>query len=1164
MNQNLRDLLRPSKRYLLRVKPLRPLWVALGYKVPPERKATSPTAKRNVETAIVVPGFESFDLVGANWTDGTGKPVAVLWGFHPWKRAFICRYLGEYRLAFARGNTAWPRMKAALDQHEALTFVVWGMSERVEVGTYAAQRGIPLYRMEDGFIRSAELGSRHTLPLSLVLDKRGIYFDASKPSDLECLLNEHDFSASPEQLSAAAGLLKLMRSLNVSKYSLASLQSAHQILGPRINHRILVIGQVEADASIRHGLGEGWTNLRLIEMAKKENPDAEIIYRPHPDVAQGFRASAHSTETLAKLCRVLTEDVMLGDLFRAVDHVYTLTSLSGFEALIHGLPVTVVGAPFYAGWGLTDDRLPIERRTRKLSIEQLFCAAYLLYPRYLGDLEDPVRGCLAAVAAITAQRRVELDKMVTSETILKSPEVIMASEYWPALFRPPHWPDIKKIYGKKLPAAMGLLQAFAESGGDHFQRSVAYLLVGQMRDVGILGPLLMQLRTCIKLEHTAALLQDLSAYGQQPLIAEHLAWLWEQTGDQVRARVALEHLAWGSKFEPQADAALPIAKEKRAATVKLAQFELRQRRLDAAARLFNRVLLSGVVTGDILSGLAEIARLQFDFRSSAALLQFFNRFDPTWKAGRTHMLEAKSAALTPDGAQVFDSLATACRLNPQSSEGVINVEEALIQAFGNLPYMDAFLAATETRDADAPIAHARALIAAKSPARAEQVLLGYAPRASQLQQYYYALSWAYSYQGKLDASKRLVEGVLQRYPSVMLYREALRIAVLANDYGWAQEVLDDANARGVDVGDMYFRKIALGRREIGAGYQSFRRIPFTRIIRAYLGDKYTQILSAGDKGRRVLIAAFFGPGDEIRFASKYRQMHRACGDSEVTFTADTRLAPLLQRSYPELTFAPVSRIRSLTWLADHSAYTKLPGSDLHTVFDNQGWALACAADQVLLTTDALGDVIGGYETFDGTAYLRADAGAVSTWRERLRPWSGGPLVGLSWRSGLATYARDEHYLRVQDLEMVLESTDLQFINLQYDDCADELAYLEKRYPGRVINFPDLDQYNDLEGVAALMSCLDLIVAPATTVVELAGALGRPTVLLSNSSELHWRKRPGTAVDVWHRSVTHVEGDRMGDKQSLVEALVVTLQRHPAVVEGISTAPRHNFWRGVAA
>jgi len=58
---------------------------------------------------------------------------------------------------------------------------------------------------------------------------------------------------------------------------------------------------------------------------------------------------------------------------------------------------------------------------------------------------------------------------------------------------------------------------------------------------------------------------------------------------------------------------------------------------------------------------------------------------------------------------------------------------------------------------------------------------------------------------------------------------------------------------------------------------------------------------------------------------------------------------------------------------------------------------------------------------------------------------------------------------------------------------------------------------------------------------LAGALGRPTWLLSNSSEMHWRKRPGDGRDVWFSSISHIEGQVLGDKESLVASLKSALE-----------------------
>lgn len=83
------------------------------------------------------------------------------------------------------------------------------------------------------------------------------------------------------------------------------------------------------------------------------------------------------------VAKVVTEPLGIVDALQTIDHVYTMTSLVGFEALIRGIPVTCYGSPFYAGWGLTTDKQPNERRQRKRTIDELFAISYLVYPRYM-------------------------------------------------------------------------------------------------------------------------------------------------------------------------------------------------------------------------------------------------------------------------------------------------------------------------------------------------------------------------------------------------------------------------------------------------------------------------------------------------------------------------------------------------------------------------------------------------------------------------------------------------------------------------------------------------------------------------------------------------------------------------------------------------------------
>ncbi|WP_333817061.1 capsular polysaccharide biosynthesis protein [Tabrizicola sp.] len=244
----------------------------------------------------------------------------------------------------------------------------------------------PCLRVEDGFLRSRGLGAELVPPLSLVTDDLGIYYDPTRPSRLESLI------ATPltdSQRRRAEAVIARLKAEGLSKYNLGG---AVPDLPP--GHRILVPGQVEDDASIRLGAGELRTNLALLQAARAANPGAVILYKPHPDVEAGLRPGAVDATGLANM---VLSGVDPAALLAEVQEVWTMTSLLGFEALVRGLPVTCLGAPFYAGWGLTRDLgAPPARRTARLDLAQLVHAALIAYPRYW----DPVsrRPCPVEVA----------------------------------------------------------------------------------------------------------------------------------------------------------------------------------------------------------------------------------------------------------------------------------------------------------------------------------------------------------------------------------------------------------------------------------------------------------------------------------------------------------------------------------------------------------------------------------------------------------------------------------------------------------------------------------------------------------------------------------------------------------------------------------------------
>jgi capsular polysaccharide export protein len=150
-----------------------------------------------------------------------------------------------------------------------------------------------------------------------------------------------------------------------------------------------VPGQVEDDMSVLAGGGGLTSNLELLRRARALEPEAEIWFRPHPDVDAGHRKGAvPDTEALAWADRIVRGGGM-ARLLDAVDAVHVLTSLTGFEALLRGREVICHGTPFYAGWGLTRDLGAVPaRRRRKLKLDALVAGVLILYPRYL----DPVTG----------------------------------------------------------------------------------------------------------------------------------------------------------------------------------------------------------------------------------------------------------------------------------------------------------------------------------------------------------------------------------------------------------------------------------------------------------------------------------------------------------------------------------------------------------------------------------------------------------------------------------------------------------------------------------------------------------------------------------------------------------------------------------------------------
>ncbi|MFD2264582.1 capsular polysaccharide biosynthesis protein [Lacibacterium aquatile] len=314
--------------------------------------------------------------------DENRTPIAAV-GMSRWKRTQVAKFLRstEGKAHFfdsADSALAWSQ------KHQG-RIVVWASKQPGDLAEKAAARNVPLARMEDGFLRSVGLGADFIPASSLVVDKRGLYFDPRQPSDLEHILLTDPLA---EDICArAAKLRSILVHNDITKYNVGS--SSNSIAWPGADaRRIFVPGQVENDRSVQFGSPRIQTNLSLLKAVRAAAPEAFIVYKPHPDVDAGHRIGAIPDSEALQYANAIARDISSASLTRAADEVHTMTSLVGFEALLRDKIVHCYGQPFYAGWGLTVDLLPVARRNRQLTLDQLVAATLILYPRYV----DPVTG----------------------------------------------------------------------------------------------------------------------------------------------------------------------------------------------------------------------------------------------------------------------------------------------------------------------------------------------------------------------------------------------------------------------------------------------------------------------------------------------------------------------------------------------------------------------------------------------------------------------------------------------------------------------------------------------------------------------------------------------------------------------------------------------------
>jgi tetratricopeptide (TPR) repeat protein len=375
--------------------------------------------------------------------------------------------------------------------------------------------------------------------------------------------------------------------------------------------------------------------------------------------------------------------------------------------------------------------------------------------------------------------------------------------------------------------------------------------------------------------------------------------------------------------------------------------------------------------------------------------------------------------------------------------------------------------------------------------------------------------------------------------SIQFYQEAVRLdpqfsrpyhnlGYAYSHLGLLEEALaayDDALERVTDPGErvegLHSRSICLigmGRLEEGWREYEIRRDTH---FRAYVNQMLKAPYWQGENldGKRILVIGEQGLGDEFMFANALPDLIRAVGaNGKVQIAVDPRLVPLFQRSFPDAQVGSYDD-RKLVHRDGDKELRFIP------------WATANGEpDYQVLMGSLLQYFRKRLQDFPREAFLVPDAARVEQYRAQLAALGSGPFAGICWRSMMMTGKRGKYYSALDEWAPILKTPGVTFINVQYGDCADELARAQEMHGMKIHSIEGLDLKQDIEGAAALSAALDLVISAPTAAAATAGSVGTETWFLTAGRT--WPQL-GTDEFPWYRATKVLSPEKFGDWASLM-------------------------------
>ena len=357
---------------------------------------------------------------------------------------------------------------------------------------------------------------------------------------------------------------------------------------------------------------------------------------------------------------------------------------------------------------------------------------------------------------------------------------------------------------------------------------------------------------------------------------------------------------------------------------------------------------------------------------------------------------------------------------------------------------------------------------------------------------YHNLGYAYSHLGLLEEALAAYDGALER----------------VTDPG---ERVEGLHSRSICL-------IGMGRLEEGWREYEIRRATH---FRAYVNQMLKAPYWQGENldGKRILVIGEQGLGDEFMFANALPDLIRAVGaNGKVQIAVDPRLVPLFQRSFPDAQVGSYDD-RKLVHRDGDKELRFIP------------WATANGEpDYQVLMGSLLQYFRKRLQDFPREAFLVPDAARVEQYRAQLAALGSGPFAGICWRSMMMTGKRGKYYSALDEWAPILKTPGVTFINVQYGDCADELARAQEMHGMKIHSIEGLDLKQDIEGAAALSAALDLVISAPTAAAATAGSVGTETWFLTAGRT--WPQL-GTDEFPWYRATKVLSPEKFGDWASLM-------------------------------